>query len=431
MERESSGRASFVRPLGAELPQGLRVCLHILIPTHSDVRATRAATTLAQARIAVTVVDVESVAVRQRQEGAELDNVDVRHVMMPSWHVSTRFKPWFLVKQIRLSLHATMELLRVRADIYHACELASLPACYVAARLRGKPLVFDPYDLPLDYPRLARWRRLHALAAWVLRAMLPYCAGVIVTSPPEGRELQQRFGGPVPALVRNIPPYQVPAPSRRLHERLQLSPHTRIALYQGHVKEDRSLETLVHAARFLDPEIAIVMMGDGPNWSELTALIAQEEVRDRVYLLPAVPNSELLTWTASADLGLIVYPPAYSMNRRICLPNKLFEYLMAGLPVLTAPLEAIVEVVRTYDVGAVVPSVEPEAVGRAISALLADEAAMARMRRNALAACARELRWEVEQERLVALYAYVTRRHAGDRSPATWVRNRRARSASA
>jgi len=60
--------------------------------------------------------------------------------------------------------------------------------------------------------------------------------------------------------------------------------------------------------------------------------------------------------------------------------------------------------VRTYDVGAVVPSVEPEAVGRAISALLADEAAVARMRRNALAACAHELRWEVEQERLIALY---------------------------
>ncbi len=109
------------------------------------------------------------------------------------------------------------------------------------------------------------------------------------------------------------------------------------------------------------------------------------------------------------------------MNRRICLPNKLFEYLMAGLPVLTAPLEAIVEVAQTYDVGAVVPSVEPQAVGQAISALLADEAALSRMRRNALAACARELRWEVEQERLIALYADVARRYVGERSPASRV----------
>jgi glycosyltransferase involved in cell wall biosynthesis len=404
MERESAGRALLARPLGTEPSQGLRVCLHILSRTRSDVRAIRTATTLDQAGMAVSIVDVESAAARPRQEGAELDNVDVRHVMMPSWYVSTRFKPWFLVKQIRLSLHGAIEMLRMRADIYHACEVGSLPACYIAARLQGKPLIFDPYDLPLDYPWLARWHRLHALAAWVLRAMLPYCAGIIVTSSPEGRELQRRFGGPVPALVRNIPPYQVPAPSHRLHERLRLSPHTRIALYQGLLEEDRSLDTLVHAARFLDREIAIVLMGDGPRRPQLEALIAQEEVGDRVFLLPAVPNSELLAWTACAGLGLIVYPPDYSMNRRICLPNKLFEYLMAGLPVLTAPLEAIVEVVQTYDVGAVVPAVEPEAVGRAISALLADEAAVARMRRNALAACARELRWEVEQERLIALY---------------------------
>ncbi len=421
MERESSGRALLARPLGAELPQGLRVCLHILTRTRSDVRASRTATTLVQAGSAVSIVDVESAAARPRHARVQLDNVVIRHVILPGWYVPTRFKPWFLVKQIRLSLHCAIEMLRTHADIYHACEVGSLPACYIAARLQGKPLIFDPYDLPLDYPWLARWRILHALAARLLRAMLPYCAGIIVTSAPEGRELQRRFGGPVPALVRNIPPYQVPVPSQRLHERLRLRPHTRIALYQGHMKEDRSLETLVHAARFLAPDIAIVMLGDGPRRPHLEALIAQEEVGDRVYLLPAVPNSELLAWTAAADLGLILYPPDYSMNRRICLPNKLFEYLMAGLPVLTAPLEAIVEVAQTYDVGAVVHSVEPQAVGQAISALLADEAALSRMRRNALAACARELRWEVEQERLIALYADVARRYVGERSPASRV----------
>ncbi len=380
------------------------VCMHVLGAARNDARVLREATALAHAGIAVSIVDVEADATRPCEE--DVNGIHITHIFMPSWFVPTRFKPWFLVKLLHMLAKRTSALARLKLDAYHAHDDTSLFACFLVAMLRRKPLIFDAHELPeigLHAQRRGYRRILRALSLQVARAIVPRCAGVITVSPPIVCELQRRFGGPVPALVRNIPPYQVPVPSQRLHERLRLRPHTRIALYQGLLEEDRSLETLVHAARFLAPDIAIVMLGDGPRRPHLEALIAQEEVGDRVYLLPAVPNSELLAWTAAADLGLIVYASPLR-NVQLCLPNKLFEYLMAGLPVLTAPLEAIVEVAQTYDVGAVVHSVEPQAVGQAISALLADEAALSRMRRNALAACARELRWEVEQERLIALY---------------------------
>ena len=88
----------------------------------------------------------------------------------------------------------------------------------------------------------------------------------------------------------------------------------------------------------------------------------------------------------------------------MCLPNKLFEYLMAGLPVLASPLDAVADLIRTYDVGCIVPSLEPEMIGRAISAMLADRDALARMRGSALAATQHDLCWESESRRLIELY---------------------------
>jgi glycosyltransferase involved in cell wall biosynthesis len=138
--------------------------------------------------------------------------------------------------------------------------------------------------------------------------------------------------------------------------------------------------------------------------ARLEALITSEGVADRVKIIPAVPYEELLEWTASSDMGLIVYPPDYSQNVQMMLPNKLFEFLMAGVPVLASPLEAVAEVIRAYGVGQVVSSLAPPDIGAAINAMLADQHALDRMRCNALRAAQEDLNWEKEQQKLVRLY---------------------------
>ena len=98
---------------------------------------------------------------------------------------------------------------------------------------------------------------------------------------------------------------------------------------------------------------------------------------------------------------MIVYRPTHSLNVRYCLPNKLFEYMMAGVPTLSSSLDAIAEILTTYDTGRVVASLEPEAVADAINAILADADTLARMRENGWRAAREEFRWDVEQERLL------------------------------
>ena len=150
----------------------------------------------------------------------------------------------------------------------------------------------------------------------------------------------------------------------------------------------------------------VVLMGKNrkTTQAQLEALIASEGVGDRVRIIPPVPYKELLEWTSSADVGVNVANPSYSLNVQYFLPNKLFEYIMSGLPVLTSPLRAMVEVVKRYDVGRVFPSLEPKDIAGAINEILADPAGVERMRQNALNAARTELHWEKEQTKLIELY---------------------------
>ncbi len=409
------------------------MCVHALQPAREDGRALRNALALARAGFAVSIVDIEHDRTRPHQENlAEMKRQDIalpaglpdaqvqfRHIFMPerfkSYYEPTHYVGWLLFKCWRM-VCAVIWLLRTPADMYHANDVAALPACYLAARLRRKPLIFDAHELPLGdviYSNRLHFRLLRAMSVWLLRAMLPACSGIVTVSPPLARELRQSYGGKHAALVRNIPPYQRPCGDDRLRRRGGFARETRIALYQGYLQQDRGLDGLVRAARFLAPGMAIVMLGRGEYQAELEALIAREGVGDRVKILPAVPYAELLEWTASADIGLIVLPPSYSGNDRVALPNKLFEYLMAGLPVLASPLEAVEEIISAYRVGRILPSLEPEALGQSISAMLADRPALASMRQHALAASARELRWDVEEQWLVSLYRDVLAKRSG------------------
>src|SRR5947209_228135 len=185
----------------------------------------------------------------------------------------------------------------------------------------------------------------------------------------------KRYVCPPVSVVRNIAPYRKVSNRGKLRERLNLPAHSRVALYQGYLQPDRGLDLLIKSAAFLEKNVVLVLMGEDRlgTRAKLEALMASEGVADRVRIISAVPYDDLLEWTASADSGLIVYPADYSQNVQMMLPNKLFEFLMAGVPVLASPLTDVIDIIRSYDVGQVVSSLAPKDIGTAINAMLADQ----------------------------------------------------------
>ena len=403
MKTLSHDTASAAKDINSVRAQ-VKVCMHVTDAAYPDYRVMREATALVEAGFDVSIVDIMDECERPAEE--DIAGVHMKHVVMPSMFISTRFKPWFLVKAAHMIIRGAIRLTRTSADIYHAHDVKGLPACYIAACLRRKPLIFDSHEIPLDDPNITRRPRLSALATWVLARMMPRCAGVITASPLYAREISKDYHYPGITTVLNVPIYREIPKSDRLRQHLGLSSDVRIALYQGNIQPNRSLDQLVNAAPFLDPGIVIVMMGRAVETTriQLEELIASKGVADRVKMIPAVPYEELLDWTVSADIGLTIFKPGYTRSIRFCLPNKLFEYLMAGLPVLSSQLDAIAEVLKTYDIGQVLPSLAPSDVGAAINVMLADPAALAHMRSNALKAAQQEFHWEKEKQTLVQFY---------------------------
>jgi glycosyltransferase involved in cell wall biosynthesis len=359
-----------------------RVCLHVVRPASVDVRAQRTRRALEDAGYAVSLIDVEET------------------------------RPFSFLKMLRALARSLYAVLRCDADIYHACEVTALAACFIAAKIRRKPLIFEAYEMPLhDVPlaEMSRLRRVfHSLLSLLLPLLLPACQAIIAVSPPIVAEIKRRYHHERVFLVRNILPYRAVERNERLRDYLGLAPSTRVVLYQGYLQADRGLDILVRAAPLLDPDIVVVLMGKGigETRARLESLIRELDVVDRVRIIPPVPYEELLDWTASADIGLTPLSPEPTLTMQWCLPNKVFEYIMAGLPILSAPLEAVQELLARYDVGQTFPAALPSALAHAINIMLADRAALARMHENALRA-ARELCWENEQARLIEVYETV------------------------
>jgi glycosyltransferase involved in cell wall biosynthesis len=377
------------------------VCMHVRGVARTDGRVMREATALKDAGFVVTILDIENDLTRPVEE--DIRGIHVRHIIKPDWLIPVHFGLRRFIRSTQKFVYTTLQLIHTPTDVYHAHDDNALIPCSIAALWHRKPLVFDAHEFPLSCMR-GYW--LKKVSSYLFVLIVKRCSGVITVSSPIAQEICKLYHLSEVTLVRNIPVYQQPLTSDRLRQFLNLGPDVRIALYQGYLQEDRSLDTLVRAATFLEENIVLVLMGKGVGAmpARLEAIIAEEGLGKQVRIIPPVPYTELLEWTASADIGLIVYAPDYSINIQMCLPNKLFEYLMAGLPVLASQLDAIADILRTYEVGRIVPSLAPSDIGTAINTIMAESASRAYMHKKALSIVKNELCWEKECQHLVQLY---------------------------
>jgi glycosyltransferase involved in cell wall biosynthesis len=390
-------------PLNRSAKKSEEVCMFVLGAARNDVRVMRAATALTAGGYKVSVVDIEHERTRPAEE--EFRGISLKHVLVPGWSVSSRgLKPRFFVHAMFVTIRSLLLLLRTSADIYHAHDETALPFCYVAALLHRKPLIFDAHEVPTS-ALSENHIRMKSLLKRCFLLLVPHCRAVISISPSIVAEFRKRYRCQEVCLIRNIPEYQVVPKSDRLRCHLGLDSNIRIALYQGNLQPDRGLDRLIRSAAFLERNVLLVLMGRSVRdmQSQLEALIASEGTGDRVKIVAPVPYKDLLDYTASADLGLIFYSPDY-LEVQMYLPNKIFEYIMAGLPILSSQVNAVAEVIKTYDVGQILPSFAPDKIGEAINILLADRVALDRMRRNALRASQQDLNWKKEGQQLIQLY---------------------------
>ncbi len=197
-----------------------------------------------------------------------------------------------------------------------------------------------------------------------------------------------------PRIVRSLPFYSA-QPFRTTGDVVTV-------LYHGEIFPTRALHVAVRSMRLWRPEFRFVLRGysDPAYVAQLRQIADEVGVADRLEIQPPVPFDQIVPAANEADVGYFVHLDT-SPQRRFALPNKFFEYVMAGLALVVSDLPEMARLVRQYEFGELVPECEEENIARIINSL--DRARIDEMKKNSLAA-AKELNWDAEKEKMMSLY---------------------------
>lgn len=302
------------------------------------------------------------------------------------------------------------------ADVYHGHDLTGLAAAVAASDAHPPAkVVYDSHEIYLESGANAEqpaW--LRRMMSRLERRWLRRSAALVTVNDSLATELGRRYAPVRTVVVHNCPPRsESPTVGQDLIRAATGIPaDAPIALYHGAFSRHRGLEQLAAAVGEPGLEgVHAVFLGYGGMRAELDVIAAGLTSRGRVHVLSAVSPDELGDWVASADVGVLMIQPS-TINHRMSTPNKLFESLAAGVPVVASDFPEMRRIVCDDPLGPLglvaVPDDVP-ALARAIgSIVLAPPAERAELRARCLQAAHERWNWETESAGLVSLYAEIT-----------------------
>jgi glycosyltransferase involved in cell wall biosynthesis len=280
-----------------------------------------------------------------------------------------------------------------RAHIYCSNDFDTLLAGVVASGIDGL-LVYDSHEL---YPDMVGRSSFVRAIFRVAEAILIRQADLVMTVNEFIADIMKsRYNLREVAVVHN---YAAAMPHKdNGKNKPPKGQRTKVVLYQGMYHPDRALENLARSAAYLRPDVRLVFRGSGQIEAELRRIASN--FGNVVFDAP-VPLERLIEAARNADVGVVTYPRT-NLNNYFSSPNKLFEYLSAGLAIAGSNLPFISKIVLENKVGDVFDSQDPKDIARAVNHVTRDEI-LPNLRRNAELA-AKKFSWELEKERLIAHY---------------------------
>lgn len=280
-------------------------------------------------------------------------------------------------------------LLFSKFDILLSNDLDTLPANFIASKVKNKPLVYDSHEYFTEVPELINRPRVKKIWEWLEKKMVPSIKFAFTVCNSIAKIYEEKYGTPF-KVVRNIPVAAEITLKTEKDDKAE-----KIILYQGAVNIGRGLEQAILAMHYVE-NAKLIIAGDGDIKTKLEILVKKENLERKVEFTGRLSLGELAKLTPQADLGLSIEEDL-GLNYRFALPNKLFDYIQAQVPVLITNLPEMAAIVNHYQIGEITESLEPQFLAGKITDALNNQEKRKVCKDN-LSLAARELTWENEEK---------------------------------
>ena len=293
------------------------------------------------------------------------------------------------------------KLLFLKTDILLANDLDTLLPNYLISHLFHKKLVYDSHEFFTEVPELISRPKVRNVWLQIEKFIFPKLKNVYTVNDKIAEIYSEKYKIPV-KVIRNIAP-KLQDRKIDLEFSQKIKGHKKMLILQGSgINMDRGAEEAVLMMKYLK-NCVLFIIGGGDVFSNLSQIIHENNLKDQVILINKVPYKTLMEYTKIADLGLSL-DKGSNLNYEYSLPNKIFDYIQAEIPVLVSNRIVLSGLVQKNNIGSVCNTHDPKALAKIVQDIFKDEQLYELWKKNVKKA-ALNYTWENESKKLKEIYS--------------------------
>lgn len=315
-------------------------------------------------------------------------NVERQYKIIRKKHVfNTNF--WFYAE---FNLRLFFYLIFRKYDYILSNDLDTLPACFFGSKIKNIDLVYDSHELFSEGPELQGRKFVQGFWRALEDFFLPKIKKAYTVSQSISDFYDAKYHNKM-GLIRNIPIQN----DILEKEDIQFPTQNKTILYQGVLNPGRGLKPMIKALKWID-DLDLIIIGYGKVEQELRDFVFKEKMENRVHFLGRIARDKLFNYTHKATLGMVLEEPL-GLSFQYSLPNKLFDYIHAEIPIIAGNLPEITKIIKKHKVGVIVNDYDPKNIAIKIKELLSNKQLLAEIKENQQKVKS-ILCWQKESEKL-------------------------------
>lgn len=282
-------------------------------------------------------------------------------------------------------------LLFTKKNYLLANDLDTLLANFLVSKIQNKKFIFDSHELFPEIPELVNRKKVKNTWLFLEKWMLPKLKNNYTVCNSIASLYKEKYNANFETILN--------LPTKKTIQKDKLpfdSKGKKIILYQGAINIGRGLELMIETMHFLTNHV-LVIIGDGDLYENLKNTVSKENINDKVYFLGKISPKKLHKLTPNADLGISLEEDL-GLNYRFALPNKIFDYIQAEVPILVSDLPEMKNIILNYNVGEVALNRTPKDLAIQIESLLKKDFS------KSLKTTKKELIWEKQEKKLLSIF---------------------------